>query len=60
MMYKCHPLGMFETIGAVYYCKNMEEIYEHVLIDSPIGRFFTKTDKTDFDEYTIGKKSYLN
>jgi len=53
MMYKCHQLGMFETIGAVYYCKNMEEIYENVLIDSPIGQFFTKTDKTDFDEYSI-------
>jgi len=53
MLYKCHPLGMFETIGAVYFCKNMEELFEKVLIDSPLGQFFTKTDKTDFEEFPM-------
>jgi V-type H+-transporting ATPase subunit d len=61
MLYKCHPLGMFETIGAIYYCKDMNDLYNNILIDSPLAQFFTKTDKADFDEYSMGKlKNLMN
>jgi V-type H+-transporting ATPase subunit d len=65
LMYKCHPMGMFDTIGALTAASSIEDMYELVLVDSPIGRFFTKTDTRDFDEYTIDyirgllQKNYL-
>lgn len=65
LMYKCHPLGMFDTIGAITAATNVDEMYEMVLVDSPIGSFFTKTDKRDFDEFSTDyirallQKNYL-
>lgn len=53
LMYKCHPLGMFDTLGALTACSNVDDMYEMVLIDSPIGKFFTKTDRRDFDEFSM-------
>ncbi len=52
LMYKCHPLGMFETIGAITAAQSIDDMYEIVLADSPIGKFFTKTDKRDFDDHS--------
>jgi V-type H+-transporting ATPase subunit d len=52
LMYKCHPLGMFETIGAITAASTIDDMYEIVLADSPIGKFFTKTDKRDFDDHS--------
>jgi len=65
LMYKCHPLGMFEGLGAITAATSVEDMYELVLIDSPIGRFFTKTETRDFDEYSTDylrgllQKNYL-
>jgi len=65
LMYKCHPMGMFDTIGALTAASSVEDMYELVLVDSPIGRFFSKTDTRDFDEYSIDyirgllQKNYL-
>eukprot|EP00761_Pharyngomonas_kirbyi_P011610 gb/GECH01011636.1/.p1 GENE.gb/GECH01011636.1/~~gb/GECH01011636.1/.p1 ORF type:complete len:347 (+),score=79.90 gb/GECH01011636.1/:1-1041(+) len=50
---KCHPLGMFDTIGALSGASTVEDMYELVLVDSPIGRFFSKTDRRDFDELSM-------
>lgn len=61
VMYKCHPLGLFETMGAITAASSIDEMYEMVLVDSPIGPFFTKTDKRDFDEFSTDYiKALLN
>lgn len=65
LMYKCHPMGMFNSMGALTAASTVEDMYELVLVDSPIGQFFTRTDTRDFDEYTIDyirgllQKNYL-
>lgn len=67
ILFKCHPLGMFPSIGVITAADNVDEMYELVLVDSPIGKFFTKTDvdKRDFDEFTTNyirgllRKNYL-
>lgn len=37
LLNKCHPLGMFDSITALCVATNPEELYNLVLIDSPIG-----------------------
>lgn len=65
ILYKCHPLGMFESLGAITAATSIEDMYELVLIDSPIGKFFSKTETRDFDEYSTDylrgllQKNYL-
>lgn len=53
LMYKCHPLGMFEGIGALTAATSVDDMYDLVLVDSPIGKFFRRTDKRDFDEFSM-------
>ena len=38
IMKACHPLGMFDSIGAISVATSVQELYNTVLIDSPIGR----------------------
>lgn len=37
---KCHPLGMFENIGALS-DKNLSELYNTVIVDTPLGSSFS-------------------
>jgi V-type H+-transporting ATPase subunit d len=39
---RCHPLGMFDSIGALSVATSVQELYNTVLVDSPIGN-------TEFD-----------
>ena len=34
---KCHPLGMFDSIGALTAATSVKELYNTVLVDSPLG-----------------------
>ena len=34
---RCHPLGMFDSIGALCVATSVQELYHTVLVDSPIG-----------------------
>jgi V-type H+-transporting ATPase subunit d len=64
-MIKYHPLGVFEGMDLMLAASSVEEMYEMVLVDSPIGPFFTKTDRRDFDEFSTDyirallQKNYL-
>jgi len=40
ILYRCHPLGLFDGIAALTASTSVEEMYETVLVDCPIGRFF--------------------
>jgi V-type H+-transporting ATPase subunit d len=54
ILYKCHPLGLFDGIAALTASTSVEEMFETVLIDSPIGAFFQSgTQQRDFDELSI-------
>eukprot|EP01006_Ploeotia_vitrea_P062930 TRINITY_DN84655_c0_g1_i1.p1 TRINITY_DN84655_c0_g1~~TRINITY_DN84655_c0_g1_i1.p1 ORF type:complete len:353 (-),score=56.57 TRINITY_DN84655_c0_g1_i1:93-1151(-) len=53
LLQKTHPLGQFEGIGALTAAQNIDDLYDLVLGDSPIGKFFQRTDRTDFDEFSM-------
>eukprot|EP00760_Papus_ankaliazontas_P022627 PhM_4_TR18891/c0_g6_i1/m.20369/K02146/ATPeV0D, ATP6D; V-type H+-transporting ATPase subunit d len=53
LLTKCHPLGMFPGMAALTSAMSTDEMFEMVLIDSPIGRFFQRTNQKDFDELSI-------
>jgi V-type H+-transporting ATPase subunit d len=38
LMAKCHPLGMFESIGSLHGATNVEDLYNSVLVDTPLGK----------------------
>ena len=39
---RCHPLGMFDGIKALSVCNSVEDLYNMVLIDTPLGPLFKK------------------
>jgi V-type H+-transporting ATPase subunit d len=53
MLYKCHPLGMFTGISALRGEKSVTKMFNTVLVDSPIGRFFQNSSEKDFDELSL-------
>lgn len=40
LMPKCHPLGTFEEMGGIPIASSLEELYNAVLIDTPIAPYF--------------------
>lgn len=51
---KCHPLGMFEEIGALTIATTPGELYNSVLKETPLGPFMAKCMKApDLDELNI-------
>ncbi len=51
---RCHPLGMFETMPALSVATNVEELYESVLVDTPLAPYFKNClTASDLDELNI-------
>lgn len=40
LLERCHPLGVFDTLPALCVATNVEELYQSVLVETPLG---TKT-----------------
>ena len=40
LMYKCHPLGVFDAMGSLCVATNVSELYNSVLVDTPLGKSF--------------------
>jgi V-type H+-transporting ATPase subunit d len=65
LLQKCHPLGAFQGMASILAATSIDEMFELVLIDSPIGRFFINSQQKDFDELSLEyirgllHKSYL-
>ena len=38
LMYKCHPLGVFDAMGSLCVATNVSELYNSVLVDTPLGK----------------------
>lgn len=40
LMKKCHPLGSFENMGAIHVAQTPAELYNAVIVDTPLAPFF--------------------
>jgi vacuolar-type H+-ATPase subunit C/Vma6 len=38
LLERCHPLGVFDTMPALCVATNVEELYNSVLVDTPLGQ----------------------
>ncbi|KAG9545501.1 ATPase, V0 complex, subunit D, partial [Aureobasidium melanogenum] len=51
---RCHPLGWFETMPALCVATNIEELYNSVLIETPLAPYFKGSlSHQDLDELNI-------
>ncbi|POS72564.1 vacuolar ATP synthase subunit d [Diaporthe helianthi] len=51
---RCHPLGWFETMPVLCVATNIEELYNSVLIETPLASFFKGSlSHQDLDELNI-------
>lgn len=43
---KCHPLGMFDSMATLSVATNISDLYNSVLVDTPLGNilFFKRND----------------
>jgi V-type H+-transporting ATPase subunit d len=38
LLEKCHPLGMFDAMATLSVATNISELYNSVLVDTPLGK----------------------
>merc|ERR1719273_1314659 len=51
---KCHPLGSFEELKAIHAASTPAELYNAVLLDTPVAPYFrTCINERDLDEMNI-------
>lgn len=51
---RCHPLGVFEAMPVLCVASSIEELYNSVLIETPLAPFFKQNlTSTDLDELNI-------
>jgi len=54
LLEKCHPLGMFESMGTLTVAHNISELYNSVLVDTPLAPYFQNClSEEDLDEMNI-------
>ena len=54
LLERCHPLGLFDTIGALCVATSVAELYNTVLVDSPLAAYFENClSAHDLDEMNI-------
>ncbi|PVU97884.1 hypothetical protein BB561_000274 [Smittium simulii] len=54
LLEKCHPLGWFDSMPALCIATNVQELYNTVLIDSPIAPYFAEClNAEDLNEINI-------
>ena len=39
LLERCHPLGVFDTMPALCVATNVEELYQSVLVETPLGAY---------------------
>jgi len=40
LLERCHPLGKFKGIGGLVVCSNIDDLYNIILVDTPLGPLF--------------------
>lgn len=54
LLERCHPLGWFETLPVLCVATNIEELYNSVLIETPLAQYFKGSlSHQDLDELNI-------
>ncbi|WEW55006.1 H(+)-transporting V0 sector ATPase subunit d [Emydomyces testavorans] len=54
LLERCHPLGWFETMPVLCVATNMEELYNSVLVETPLAPYFKGSlSHQDLDELNI-------
>jgi len=54
LLERCHPLGVFETMPALCVASNVEELYNTVLVETPLAPYFRNClSAADLDELNI-------
>ena len=54
LLEKCHPLGMFEAMATLCVATNTQELFNSVLIDTPLAPYFAQClSEEDLDEMNI-------
>ncbi|KAI5804463.1 V0 complex, c/d subunit of ATPase [Geopyxis carbonaria] len=54
LLERCHPLGVFETMPVLCVATNVEELYNSVLIETPLAPYFKNNlSSADLDELNI-------
>ncbi|AAZ11170.1 V-type proton ATPase subunit D, putative [Trypanosoma equiperdum] len=55
LLTRCHPLGWFPELASLTAAADVREMFEVVLIDSPVGRFFNANGglESDLDELSV-------
>jgi V-type H+-transporting ATPase subunit d len=54
LLERCHPLGTFETMPVLCVATNVEELYNSVLVDTPLAPYFKNNlSSADLDELNI-------
>lgn len=54
LLQRCHPLGSFETMPVLCVATNVEELYNSVLIETPLAAYFkSNLSSSDLDELNI-------
>ena len=50
LLERCHPLGVFDTMPALCVATNVDELYQSVLVETPLGTFspITPRDRISF------------
>ena len=43
LLERCHPLGVFDTLPALCVATNVEELYQSVLVETPLGVYSLNT-----------------
>ncbi|TFK40780.1 vacuolar ATP synthase subunit [Crucibulum laeve] len=54
LLERCHPLGVFDTMPALCVATNVEELYQSVLVETPLAPYFRGClAATDLDDLNI-------
>ncbi|KAL7273928.1 H(+)-transporting V0 sector ATPase subunit d [Rhizina undulata] len=54
LLERCHPLGVFETMPVLCVATNVEELYNSVLVETPLAPYFKNNlSSADLDELNI-------
>lgn len=54
LLERCHPLGWFETLPVLCVATNIEELYNSVLVETPLAGYFKESlSHQDLDELNI-------
>ncbi|KAH8925439.1 ATPase, V0 complex, subunit D [Atractiella rhizophila] len=54
LLESCHPLGMFDSMPALCVATNVEELYNTVLVETPLAPYFQECfSATDLDDLNI-------